>query len=143
MIVRNKFLHDASSVFFPKLESHSSMRIFAFEWVRFPISFPLFMSFFLFVYFFFHIKNSSFFLSIYLSVSLIVVRPLLEANTWWVSFPFVCVSSVRLINNPSTHSHSFSFFFFFSQSRTINISETNGSPIFFCVNVYVCVSLSL
>jgi hypothetical protein len=118
------------------------MRVFAFEWVRLQFSFLLFMSFYLYVDLFLlrHKNSSSFFLSICLFLVSSFV-PLLEANTWWVSFPL----SVPLINNPSTHTVLVFFFFlliFFSQSRTINISETNESPII-CVNVYMCVSFSL
>ncbi len=116
-------------LFFFKLESHSLMRIFAFEWVRFSVSFSLFMSF-------------SFFF-VYLSICLFLLSSLVSVvgGKYLMSFVsvYVCVSSITL-----AHTHTVSVFFFFSQSRTINISETNGSAIasyhlckFVCVRFFL------
>ena len=79
------------------------MCVFAFEWVRFP----LYISLFMLIYFFFYIKILLFFL-----------LSSFEANTWWVSFPFMCALSVHLINNPSTHTYTVSVFFSFSLSSS-------------------------
>lgn len=75
--------------YFFKLKSHSLMRIFAFECVRFPLSFSLFMSF----------SSLSFFLSFWIDLYFFLIlsvyfssRLFWEANTWWVSFPLLCAS---------------------------------------------------
>lgn len=87
--------------YFFKLKSHSLMRIFAFEWVRFPLSFSLFMSFsfsscidlFLRLLLFFFS-----FSSIYLFVILVCCwRQILDE----FRFRFC----VHLINNPRTYTH--------------------------------------
>jgi len=83
-------------LFFLKLESHSLMRVFAFEWVRLQFFFLLFMSFFLCVDLFllWHKNSSSFFFVVYLSVSRIVRcwRQILDE----FRFRCQCVSSIIL-----------------------------------------------
>ena len=71
-------------------------------------------------------KNSSFSL-ICLFLLSSVGRQILDEFRFRLCVRCQCISSITLTHT-HTHSFSFFFFFFFSQSRTINISETNGSP---------------